>query len=217
VLPVIIINLIIGFTIPAIDNSAHIGGLAAGAALAAFIPFEKPGTRTPRLFVTAQAALIGLTVLSFYHVMINYDGPSLSFRSLAGGWGQLFGTRSTIANFIDTINLTERSFNESALEIRAGRTAKLAEIRAQAADSLDQLKNVPSLGARPDALTRQMQELMMDQYELIEDIARAGTITFAHHRRNQANEERHRQIMDGFFEWVDTDGAKYGIEMGKKR
>jgi hypothetical protein len=62
-----------------------------------------------------------------------------------------------------------------------------------------------------------MRELMMDQYELIVDIERAGTVTFAHHRRNQANEERHRQIMDGFFEWVDTDGAKYGIEMGKKR
>src|SRR5262245_53427419 len=44
VLPVIIINLIIGFSIPAIDNSAHISGLLAGALLATLIPFERPGT-----------------------------------------------------------------------------------------------------------------------------------------------------------------------------
>src|SRR2546425_12962201 len=42
VLPVIVINLIIGFTIPAIDNSAHIGGLLAGAAVGAIVPFSKP-------------------------------------------------------------------------------------------------------------------------------------------------------------------------------
>src|SRR5437588_4487346 len=46
VLPVIVINLIIGFTIPQIDNSAHIGGLLAGVALAAVVPFQKPGADT---------------------------------------------------------------------------------------------------------------------------------------------------------------------------
>src|SRR5881296_477583 len=54
VLPVIVINLIIGFTIPAIDNSAHIAGLLAGAALAAVIPFQKPGDRTHSIFRAVQ-------------------------------------------------------------------------------------------------------------------------------------------------------------------
>src|SRR5581483_4390998 len=44
VLPVIVINLIIGFTIPAIDNSAHIAGLISGMVLAAVVPFQRPGT-----------------------------------------------------------------------------------------------------------------------------------------------------------------------------
>jgi rhomboid protease GluP len=43
VLPVIVINLFIGFSIPFIDNSAHIGGLLTGAALALFIPYIAPG------------------------------------------------------------------------------------------------------------------------------------------------------------------------------
>src|SRR5438128_8913535 len=42
VLPVIVINLFIGFTIPIIDNSAHIAGLLSGMALAAVVPFERP-------------------------------------------------------------------------------------------------------------------------------------------------------------------------------
>src|SRR5205085_10720479 len=42
VLPVIVINLIIGFSIPQIDNSAHIAGLISGMALAAIVPFDRP-------------------------------------------------------------------------------------------------------------------------------------------------------------------------------
>src|SRR5438128_6297447 len=50
VLPVIILNLVIGFSIPAIDNSAHLGGLIAGALLALIVPFKKPGAETPAVF-----------------------------------------------------------------------------------------------------------------------------------------------------------------------
>src|SRR5437588_8953370 len=54
VLPVIVINLIIGFTIPQIDNSAHLGGLIAGAVLAGVVPFQKPGAETPNVFRSIQ-------------------------------------------------------------------------------------------------------------------------------------------------------------------
>src|ERR1051326_2699768 len=50
VLPVIVINLVIGFSIPGIDNSAHLSGLLAGAVLAAVIPFQKPGEETHGVF-----------------------------------------------------------------------------------------------------------------------------------------------------------------------
>src|SRR5215510_8629417 len=58
VLPIIVINLIIGFTVPAIDNSAHIGGLLAGAALAAVVPFQKPGEETHAGFRSIQVLLL---------------------------------------------------------------------------------------------------------------------------------------------------------------
>ena len=80
VLPVIVINLIIGFTIPAIDNSAHISGLLAGAALASVVPFQKPGEETNAGFRSIQVALMALIAVCFYQVGIHYDGPRLSVR-----------------------------------------------------------------------------------------------------------------------------------------
>src|SRR5438552_5187935 len=77
VLPIIVINLIIGFTIPAIDNSAHIGGLLAGALLALVIPFQKPGDDTPRIFEIMQISVLALVAVCFYAVAKNYDGPRL--------------------------------------------------------------------------------------------------------------------------------------------
>ncbi|MFM8392307.1 MAG: rhomboid family intramembrane serine protease, partial [Acidobacteriota bacterium] len=43
ILPVILINLMIGFSIPSIDNGAHIGGLLTGAALVFLVPYLAPG------------------------------------------------------------------------------------------------------------------------------------------------------------------------------
>jgi rhomboid protease GluP len=43
VLPVILLNLLIGYSIQFIDNAAHIGGLLTGAVLALLLPYLKPG------------------------------------------------------------------------------------------------------------------------------------------------------------------------------
>lgn len=43
ILPVILINLFIGFSIPSIDNAAHIGGLLTGAGLVLVVPYLAPG------------------------------------------------------------------------------------------------------------------------------------------------------------------------------
>jgi membrane associated rhomboid family serine protease len=217
VLPVIIINLIIGFSIPAIDNSAHISGLIAGAILAALIPYERPRAEVSRTFRMAQTVLIAAVLFSFYSVAANYDGPGLSFANLGRGWGEMLGRRSSIQEFIDTVNSTQRVFTETSEELSSGRIEDLEKIRTQTAASIDQLKNVPSLGQRPDELTAELLQLMEDQYELVEDVARAGTVTFAHDRRIDDNRKQYDETMESFFQWVETDGKQYGIQLGRKR
>jgi rhomboid protease GluP len=66
IIPVILINLFIGFSIPFIDNAAHIGGLVAGGVLALVIPYLAPGSKRVSIFGLAAIALsIGLVVISF--------------------------------------------------------------------------------------------------------------------------------------------------------
>ncbi len=216
VLPVIVINLIIGFTIPGIDNSAHISGLLAGAALAGIVPFQRPGDRTHSIFRAVQVALLAIVAVSFYEVAANYEGPRLSFRNFSRGVTQVIGTGSTVQEFIDAINNLQKAFENSEKELEAGRTGNLAKVRTDVSKSIDELRNVPSLAARADELISQLLRLSQDQYELIQDVERTGTITLAHDQRLKENMERYEKIMDSFSKWVETDGAKHGIASGKR-
>jgi len=73
VLPVIAVNLFIGFSIPFIDNSAHIGGLLTGAALTLVIPYIAPGregvSRTGLLIIALCLAVIVYCFAQAYQKM----------------------------------------------------------------------------------------------------------------------------------------------------
>jgi rhomboid protease GluP len=213
VLPVIVINLIIGFTIPAIDNSAHIGGLLAGAALAALVPFQKPGAETPGIFRTVQMVLLAAIVVSFYAVAKNYDGPHLSVRNLRRSFTQILTTGSTSQDFIDAINSAQNTFEASARELESRQTEHVASLKADTAKAIDRLRKIPSLASNVDEIMSALLRVMQDQYELIQDVERADTVTFAHGRRLRENVRAFDAIMAQFSKWVETDGRRFGIEM----
>ena len=217
VLPVIVINLIIGFTIPAIDNSAHIGGLLAGAALAALIPFQKPGAETQGIFRTVQMVLLAVIVVSFYAVAKNYDGPHLSVRNLRRSFTQILTTSSTTQDFIDAINSAQNTFEESARELESRKTDNIGSLKANTTKAIDRLRKIPSLASNVDELMAALLRVMQDQYELIQDVERADTVTFAHGRRLRENVRAFDEIMAQFSKWVETDGRRFGIEMRNDR
>jgi hypothetical protein len=196
VLPVIVINLIIGFTIPAIDNSAHISGLLAGALTAAIIPFQRPGEMTPPGIKMAAIVLVVVVGMSFYAVASNYHASP--------------------ASFINAMNEAQRTFSESADALSEGQTGNLAGMREQLADSIDQLRNTAALDAGTDELTAGLLKVMEDQYALVQEIDRAGTMTFGDHRRLSENKQRFEELMDSFSDWVANEGRKYGIQMGNR-
>jgi len=213
VLPVIVINLIIGFTIPAIDNSAHLGGLLAGAALAALVPFQKPGAETPGIFKTVQMVLLAVIVVSFYAVAKNYDGPHLSVRNLRRSFTQVLTTSSTTQDFIDAINSARNTFEASAQELESRQTDRIASLKADTAKAIDRLRKIPSLASNVDELMSALLRVMQDQYELLQDVERADTVTFAHGRRLRENVRAFDEIMAQFSKWVETDGRRFGIQM----
>jgi rhomboid protease GluP len=215
VLPVIVINLIIGFTIPAIDNSAHISGLLAGAILAAVVPFQKPGEETNAGFRLIQIALLAMIAVCFYEVGIHYQGPRLSARNLGRGVMQI-GTGSSTQEFIDAINTAQKAFEASTRQIETGRVTDIGGARTDIAKSIDELRRVPSLAARTDKLVADLIRVMQDQYDLLQDIQRSGTVTFAQSRRSKENSEKYEGITNAFSAWVDAEGQKYGIQRDRE-
>jgi rhomboid protease GluP len=215
VLPVIVINLIIGFTIPAIDNSAHIAGLLSGAALAALVPFQKPGEETNAGFRLIQIALLTMVAVCFYEVGIHYEGPRLSARNVTHGIIQI-GTGSSTEESIAAINVAQKTFEASTRQIETGRMADLKSARAEISKSIDQLRKAPSLAARSDKLVADLIRVMQDQYDLIQDIERSGAVTFVNSRRSKENSARYDAITEAFSSWVDAEGPKYGIQRDRE-
>jgi membrane associated rhomboid family serine protease len=215
VLPVILINLVIGFSIPAIDNSAHIGGLLAGAVLAAIIPFQRPGEEESPFFTSIQVAVMSLIAICFFAVWKNYDGPHLSGRNVGRGFTQIFTTGSSTNEFINAINNAQKSFEASTDDLQNGRLDRLPALKTETAKSIDELRKSPSLAAKSDQLIAQLLKVMQDQYAVIEDAQRAGTVTFATFQRLKENTGQFMAVMARFSNWVQTDGARYGIQMGK--
>ncbi len=88
VLPAIAVNLFIGFTVPFIDNSIHLGGLLAGAGLAFIIPYLAPGrervTRRQLALIAACTVLVTICFVRAYQVSPRY-WPTVEQAALSKG------------------------------------------------------------------------------------------------------------------------------------
>lgn len=85
-LPTILLNILIGFAIPIIDNAAHLGGLVAGAVLALFVGYKRPD-QLPRVAVAwhaLQIAALALVVVSFTMVALRFNSEAPVIDRMAG-------------------------------------------------------------------------------------------------------------------------------------
>jgi rhomboid protease GluP len=213
VLPIIVINLIIGFTIPAIDNSAHIGGLIAGALLAALVPFEKPREETSPGFKFLQTTLLALIAVSFFFVAKNYDGPHLSVRNIGRNMSLLPTAGSAADEFVDALNDSRKTFELSVDILGSGRTDQLTYLKRDLGKSMDRLRKIPSLDAKTDELSSSLARVLQEQYELAENIERSGTVTFGHNLQLKENVRAYRDVMMEISEWIQKNGSRFGIQM----
>ena len=83
-------------------------------ALAAIIPFERPGTKTPALFTAIQWILIGCIGVSFIGVIRHYDGPRPASRNVYRSF------RSGNTDFSGTVNCSQEAFDDSLSALRSG-------------------------------------------------------------------------------------------------
>jgi len=144
-LPVIMINLFIGFMGRGfIDNAAHLGGMISGAALALVISYRRPGERSNMALVwqVLQVASLALVVFSFARVAQHFNDPTpLDQRSEAQPVAPS-GKPLEFLRFAKAMNDGQEVFLNALKGDHSGIEASIAALEAAIAPDLksDQLR-----------------------------------------------------------------------------
>jgi membrane associated rhomboid family serine protease len=196
VLPVIVVNLFIGFSIPFIDNSAHIGGLLTGAALTLIIPYIAPGEE--------RVSKTGLLIIALCSAVIVYCFAQ-AYRTSES---HLAWRGSDIENFLDGINSAEKALDQS---FGPGFANAAPQDREAAVDSLsgaiEKLRTAKAPDQQSDQIRLELLRIARKQRELMT----AG----GKKNETQANFEDYERSWSRLKEWVKTEGSKYGLTLGK--
>ncbi len=197
IVPVVIINLFIGFSIPAIDNAAHIGGLISGAALALIIPYAAPGrtgmSRLALATIVICSAIVGYSFFRAYQT----SGSHLIQRSIV------------VQKFLNNYTQGDRAVIEvfdSAF--KAADARPVAEAFARLEASRQALENSPA----PDAVSEKIRRDMIEQMKLLQEAA-AGTRSDSGSDRLDNVAAQIIAIRKRFRDWVSREGFKYGFSL----
>ncbi len=200
-LPTILINLFIGYAIPFIDNAAHLGGFFAGALIALFVGYKRPGQRAGVAVVwhVLQAAALVLVVAGFTMVALRYGGPPPRLEGVAE---RLLPGEPGVKKYIDATN---NDGPKAFIETFNGNTDA-------AAPALESLENIPSLSERADSLRDELKTLIIRA----RDLNTATSAKDAPARRERRQQEK--KLLDDFQswqqrfnEWVKSEGSDFGI------
>jgi rhomboid protease GluP len=195
VLPVIVINLFIGFSIPFIDNSAHIGGLLTGAALTLIIPYIAPGgervSKTGLLIIALCLAVIVYCFAQAYRTSESY----------------LAWAAADIENFLDGINSAQKALDNSFGQGFEDAAPKDREAMVDSlSGAIEKLQKARSPDQQSDQIRLELLRIAHKQRELMKGGGKKN--------EKQANSEDYERAWSRLKEWVKTEGSKYGLTMG---
>lgn len=196
VLPVIVVNLFIGYSIPFIDNSAHIGGLLTGAALTLIIPYIAPGRE--------RVSKTGLLIIALCVAVIVYCF-TWAYRASES---HLAWRGADIENFLDGINSAQKALNHS---FGSGFEIAAPQDREAAVDSLssaiEKLQKANSPDHQSDQIRLELLRIARKQRALMTGGGKMD--------ETQANFDDYKSARSRLEEWVKSEGSKYGLTLGE--
>jgi rhomboid protease GluP len=156
-LPIIVINLFIGYLgRGVIDNAAHLGGLAAGAALALVVQYRRPGENTGVAIIwqVLRVAALTLVAVSFLKCAEHFKDPlPSSVREQA-----VLDSNDTTAAFLvfaKTMSDAQEAFNQASQGDLSGVDVAITS-----------LESVPQFDPESAQLTERLKALLTRAKEL---------------------------------------------------
>ena len=201
-LPMILINLFIGYLGRGfIDNSAHLGGLVTGAALAVLVGYKRPGqpASVAVFWHVLQVALLILVAVSFLMVVRHFHEttPAPPVQELSD---EQMALRSDVEAYFKAIDAGQQAFAQA---MDNGDYSTIEE-------AIRGLGDAPHLDDKADSLRKQLIHLLAGTRELAQmkpeerKGPRAG-------KQSKALLEDFEAWAGNFREWIKTDGGKYGV------
>jgi rhomboid protease GluP len=209
IIPVIIINLAIGFSIRVVDNAAHIGGLLTGVVLCFLIPYKRPHEKSDawvwRGLMVVCLALIAASLVAAY---VNYDGPRPQLANFR------VQPQSRVTDYLDRMNEANQSLSNSVNSFEAIVNGGDAAASLKTIESgIASLNRAPSVDEQADQYRQRLLGLLTDYKAIIQ----AASQTEQKDRRKLVRDhnafiQRYDQFWDDFRPWVTTFLNKHGLK-----
>jgi membrane associated rhomboid family serine protease len=199
-LPTILINLFIGYTIPFIDNAAHLGGLAAGMLFALFLDYKRPGERGSVAFTwrALQIVSLALVVAGFGEVARHFDIPSPALDGLRRVGAEQPSSATVYAAAINA--------GQAAYHIALGQ----GDAAGAAATALQKIDAARGLDDQTTAMLKELRGIVerARDYAALDPKERATTRAAMIRERLEADFESWEARSDN---WVKTEGKRFGL------
>ncbi len=211
-LPTILLNVVIGYAIPVIDNAAHLGGLVAGALLALVFGYKRVGPRGGVSYIWHLLQIVALAVvaLAFLQVLPRaraFDyAPQDFFRRLSGD--PLINS-SPLNQGAQPSNLEAyvNAYNEAQTSFASALSGDASRVDA----AIEGVKQAPHLDDDDAALREQLVALLeraKGYAQLPPEQRRRREAQTSEQLKNDYNDWQERRL-----KWIETNGEKFDIKI----
>lgn len=213
ILPVIIINLAIGFSIRVVDNAAHVGGLLVGAALCFLIPYKRPHEKaTASVWRALLVVCLLIISASFVSAFVNYKGPAprlANFRAKP---------QTRVIDYFESMEEANRSLGSSinsfAAALEGDNEKGAAAIISNIDGGIKSANRAPAVDEEAGRFRETLLGLLTEYKAVIENYARGNQKD----RRKVASDhnaltKRYDEYLAAYRPWLIDFLKKHGLEL----
>lgn len=202
-LPMILMNLFIGYVLRGfIDNAAHLGGLVSGALLALVINYRRPGEKSGMAITwrVLQIASIALIVLSFAMTVRHFRDP-LPEGLINPPEQATDPNTQKFVTWAQGMNAAQEAFYQAVQDREASNIN----------GAIESLESAPSLDPKADDLRERMKAFLVKAKEMNADKPSANSAP------KKSQPELHQLTVDfvawskEYNQWLKTNGKNYGL------